>query len=534
MRVLLVEPQYRRSSKTKETSSESNDGSVSKQLLTASREDETLWYPPLGLMKLARFHKNRGDEVLLVRGCDRSIVTSECLFSPGSRWDRIYITTLFTFNWKSIVETISFYKQAVGGTTGKIFVGGIMSSLMAEDLYEETGVYPVTGVLTSPQQIDLFGDENIDLLPPDYEILNSKLYAINDTYYAYTSRGCVNCCAWCGVPRIEPVYIPYIDIKPMILSLRKELGDKARLKLMDNNVLASRHLLKIVKDLEELGYGRNQYTSTKPRKQRVIDFNQGLDARLLTESSIALLSRLNVKPMRIAFDRAEDENVYVRAVTLAREHGVREFSNYMLYNWKDSPRDLYDRLVVNIRLNEKWRNDGVDNSVAAIYSYPMRFAPIDASGTDHANRHRDQLSSSEIDSTDWFRTAVWTRRFVRSIEIMKGAAHGAISPTPSLAWRTVGESYNTFLANLYMPEELLRNRNKHEKLIHPHEPKRHPGTGKVEEFRIFILGLLQEGGPRFRHFHEAICDNSAEKVRKAMVRCDDKEIQGWLQYYLKK
>lgn len=533
MRVLLVEPQYRRTRGPK-GDGESTDGASEQPARPDSRGDDTLWYPPLGLMKLARFHRNRGDEVKLVRGCDDIAAGSGDLFGPGPRWDRIYITTLFTFNWDSIVETISFYRQAVGGTTGRIFVGGIMASLMADDLYEETGVYPVTGVLTSPQQIGMPGDENIDLLPPDYDILDSDLYAIRDTYYAYTSRGCVNRCAWCGVPRIEPVYVPYIDIKPTILALRKQYGDKARLKLMDNNVLASRNLEQIVHDLEDLGFGRNQYTSKHPRKQRVVDFNQGLDARLLTPSRMKLLSRLNIKPMRIAFDRSADEEVYVRAVTLAQEHGVREFSNYMLYNWKDAPRDLYDRLVTNIRLNEMWGKDGGSDAAAAIYSYPMRFAPINSAAGDHANRHRDVLHMNQTDGVDWYGAAAWTRRFVRNIEIMKGAAHGAISPTPSLAWRTIGHTYETFLANLYMPEELLRNRNKHEKRVHPHEPKRHPGTGKVEEFRAFILGLLRTGGSRFTQFHEAVCDNSVEKVRQAMACCDDKEILAWLRIYLRK
>lgn len=533
MRVLLVEPQYRRVSGAK-GDTESPDATGVPSSRAATRGDDTLWYPPLALMKLARFHKDRGDDVLFVSGCDRGLASPPDLLNPGERWDRVYITTLFTFHWHSIVETIAFYKKAVGGTVGKVFVGGVMASLMAEDLYEETGVYPVTGVLNTPTQIGLTGDENIDQLPPDYELLDPTIYAINDTYYGYTSRGCVNRCVWCGVPRIEPEYVSYIDIKPTIRALREKYGDKPRLKLMDNNVLASSQLHRIVQDLEDLGYGRNQCTDTRPRKQRVVDFNQGLDASFLDEGRMALIARLNVKPMRIAFDRVSEQKQYVRAVRLAQKHGVREFSNYMLYNWKDSPRDLYDRLVVNIRLNEEWRKEKKTNQEAAIYSYPMRFAPINREGGDHANRRRDVFCDTAAGDRNWLTDAVWTRRFVRNIEIMKGAAHGAISPTPTLAWRTIGESYEEFLANLYMPEDLLRNRNKHEQRVHRHEPKRVPGTGKVEEFRSFVLRLLRKDNTRFRQFHDAVCGNSVDQVRRAMEQCKDEEMLQWFQFYLRK
>lgn len=533
MRILLVEPQYRRITAAR---GEPEPLEVSEESLKKidSKNENTLWYPPLGLMKLARFHKDRGDYVQFVSGCNRAVAMQPDLLNGKEIWDRVYITTLFTFHWKNIVETIAFYKESVGGTVSKIYVGGIMASLMADDIYEETGVYPITGVINSPKQIGLSGDENIDLLAPDYELLDTSRYAINETYYGYTSRGCVNSCPWCGVPRIEPKYIPYIDIKPMIHTLREKYDDKPRLKLMDNNVLASPQLEKIVEDLVGLGYGREQFTDTKLRKQRVVDFNQGLDASFLTDKRMRLIAQLNIKPMRIAFDRASEEKHYVRAVDLAHKYGVREISNYMLYNWKDTPRDLYERLVVNIRLNQKWGKQSSDKPEGDIYSYPMRFAPIDSVDGNSANRHRDFFPPADDCKRNWLHDPVWTPRFVRSIEIMKGAAHGAISSTPTLAWRTIGETFEEFLANLYMPEELLRNRNKHERRVYKYEPRRKPGTGKVEKFRAFVLKLLKKNDGRFRQFRDAVCKNTVEQVRSVMRECKDKETHEWLQLYLKK
>ena len=523
MRVLLVEPDYRRISPA-----------TSKNFSKPNRADETLWYPPLGLMKLSRFHKDRGDEVGFAYGCDPAVIPRQTLFDSLSLWDRVYVTTLFTFHFEKIVRTIKFYIDAVGGTVGKIFVGGVMASLMADELYRATNVRPIRGVLHSPSVIGLDGDEDIDLLPPDYDLLDPGLYGINDTYYAYTTRGCVNKCAWCGVHRLEPEFVPYIDIKPSILSLRSKYGDKAHLCLMDNNVLASPHFDQIVDDLLELGYGRGAFTHTQPKKRRVIDFNQGLDATHVTKACMKRLALLNVQPMRIAFDRVQERRQYVRAVQLARDNGVLEFSNYLLYDFKDTPLDLYERIRINIELNEQWAAGGRGGPTGKIYSYPMRYAPIDDPKGDSANRRREAEKVNRSHQRDWLSNPVWTSRFTRNIEIMKGAAHGAISTTSTLARRTIGSNSEEFMTNLYMPEVLLRNRNRHEKKVYEDEPRRRAGSGMVEAFRAFMMKLIRNPDERFRAFHDAVCQNSIVAIRALLGKTDDQEMTRWLRLYLKR
>lgn len=526
MKILLVEPDYRHGSASFRKSAFDPDNKK-------RRDDESLWYPPIGLLKLATFHRRRGDDVEFVIGCDKSVLQEADLFSHELLFDRIYITTLFTFDWDNVIKTIDFYKRAVGGSTHKIFVGGIMASIMPKDIFEETGIQPVVGILDTPGKIGLPGDGDIDALPPDYTILDKRLYAINDTYYAYATRGCTNKCAWCGVPHIEPQYSDYIDIKPMIQEMRRmgeSYGDKSRLKLMDNNVLASPHLERIVNDLIELGYGRGQTTDTVPPRTRVIDFNQGLEATHINEGNIALIEQLNIRPMRIAFDRLSYKETYLNALRIAKRHGFKEFSNYMLYNEKDTPRDLYERIIINIEMNREWRdNDG--KSSAAIYSYPMRFAPIKDDSPQKLNRHRDYVPPKPSQDTDYLNDAKWTKRFTRNIEIIKGASHGAISPTPSLALRAFGETYEEFIANLYMPEELLRNRNKYEARIYDYDQGRTPGTGEVERFREFILRLLSTQDETFLEFHEAVAPCSKEVVRAALKTCRNDEVREWLAMY---
>lgn len=516
MRILLVEPDYRRP--------------ALKRALTPGKhpDDETLWYPPLGLMKLARYHRNRGDEVHFVVGRDPNVLKGGPLFAQ--LWDRVYITTLFTFHFDDVVKTIKYYIEAVGGTISKIYVGGIMATLMRDEIYNDTGVLTIPGILDSATQIGMPDDISIDLLPPDHSIIDDR-YGIRNTFYAYTTRGCRHKCAYCGVHRLEPKFIPYIDIKDTIQVLRQEQGDKPILKLMDNNVLGSSELEKIIDDLIELGYGRNQYTETQPRRLRRIDFNQGLDATHLTEKNMALLSKLNIEPMRIAFDNVLEKKDYVRAIRLANKYGVRKFSNYMLYNFLDTPKDLYERLKINIELNEEFSKEGKITRSGKIYSYPMRFAPIADPKHTGAHKTRDIIQGDPEAHRDWLRKPIWTKRFIRNIEIMRGAANGAISPSPPLAWRTIGQTFEEFLANLYMPEELIRNRNRHEKKIYDTEPERDSGTGKVEEFRSFIIKLLTENGERFMMFHKAVSRNSQEDVRSLLHAIQDKEMKKWLKLY---
>ena len=226
--------------------------------------------------------------------------------------------------------------------------------------------------------------------------------------------------------------------------------------------------------------------------------------------------------------------MYKRQIEIAQEFGFTEFSNYLLYNFKDTPKDLYERLLVCINLNKQWSQEFSNGKRPSIYSYPMRYAPINENNGNGANKSRDFVKESDAGDHDWLNDPVWTKRFVRNIEVMKGATHGSISPTSDLALRTIGSNFQEFLSNLYMPEELLRNRNKHERKLYRYEPRRNPGSGLIEEFRKFILKLLKKKDERFVFFHNAVCSNSLNSVRQGLDQCRDEEIENWLKQYLKK
>lgn len=88
-------------------------------------------YPPLGLMKIASYHRLCGDHVVFVKGMDRE--------KRDARWDRIYITTLFSFYWNETIRAIRYYRRSVSDPKD-LYIGGILATLMEEELRKE--LYP--------------------------------------------------------------------------------------------------------------------------------------------------------------------------------------------------------------------------------------------------------------------------------------------------------------------------------------------------------------------------------------------------------
>ena len=75
------------------------------------------------------------------------------------------------------------------------------------------------------------------------------------------------------------------------------------------------------------------------RKERIrfIDFNQGLDCRLTTDENMKKISEIAIRPLRIAFDHWKMKDIYESAIRVAAKHGIRDLSNYLLYNHEDHP-----------------------------------------------------------------------------------------------------------------------------------------------------------------------------------------------------
>ena len=462
-------------------------------------------YPPMGLMKISTYHKQLGDEVRFVKGF--------CSDVDKEVWDRIYITTLFTFDFDVDVETINHYKLMVNNIDN-LYVGGIMASIMPDKIAEATGIdrsHVLTGLFTDTSVVGDDNDINVDELPLDYDILEQVdyKYPAGDNYFAYTTRGCPNHCSFCAVPILEPNFHVTNNIIDQIRTIDEKYGPKQHLLLLDNNVLNTPDLKSLVDDLCAAGFGRGaKYTDpgaynivmmrykkgdraefldkkmaaylegfkkriksaemletflqivigaedaedyaqymldheeelspiiekyrSKAKKARYLDFNQGVDGRKINDENMEQLARLAIHPLRIAFDDIHLKDVYCKAVRTAHRHGIKEISNYILFNYKDKPEDLYERLRVNIELNEEL---GIQ-----IFSFPMEYSPI-----------------SETDRT--YIGANWCKKSVRAISAILQVTKGVVAAGSSFFYKAFGNNLDEFYEILAMPRELIMFRS---------------------------------------------------------------------------
>lgn len=373
----------------------------------------------MGLMKIANYHKDyRKDFVWFCKGTvpekiSESVVAKlrgdkyhsatygdalDAHIKEAQRviddtaWDRVYVTTLFTFEWDKTIEAIEYAKTLVGAD--KVWIGGILATLMPVELEKATGIRPMTGLLTDSATLGYDDRVNIDRLVPDYSILahTEHSYPMSENYILTATRGCGMKCSFCAVQTLEPECVDYLPLPDMIREIDDRYGERKNLVLMDNNILKSRYFEKIMQDIIGLGYGRGA-TKVNPQTGRpvnvYVDFNQGLDMNFVTEKKMAQLGKLALRPIRIAFDHISDHEKYIRAIRLAEKYDICHISNYMLYNAEDfkgkgklkpadTPEDLYNRLRINVELQEEFnaRRRPEGKTVVHMYSFPMKFVPL--------------------------------------------------------------------------------------------------------------------------------------------------------------
>lgn len=157
--------------------------------------------------------------------------------------------------------------------------------------------------------------EEIDRKLPDYDLYNID----KNLAYGFLTRGCTNHCKWCIVPTKEGYITPYMDIEEITADRKKAI-------LMDNNVLASDHGLQQIEKIVSMNIR--------------IDFNQGLDARLVTNDIARLLAKVKwIKRIRFGCDTPSQIAECERATALIDKYGYKgEYFFYciLLNDFKES------------------------------------------------------------------------------------------------------------------------------------------------------------------------------------------------------
>lgn len=191
------------------------------------------------------------------------------------RFDRVFVSSVFTFSNKSTV----FDDMTTGGS----------------------------------------GFDIHSALPPEIEELEPYMLLYPNMTHAlgFITRGCIRHCNGCIVPDKEGGVKPYRDIDTIAQGRRE-------IVLMDNNVLASE-------------FGLQQIEKIIDRKYKV-DFNQGLDARLITDEIAKLLSRVTwFQPLRMACDNDSMIDIVRTATERLRWHNCKPTAYSVYVMIKDIP-----------------------------------------------------------------------------------------------------------------------------------------------------------------------------------------------------
>lgn len=158
--------------------------------------------------------------------------------------------------------------------------------------------------------------QEIEHICPDYD-----LYGL-DHSMGFLTRGCIRKCEWCVVPNKEGEIVAHAEIE--------EFTRHKEVVLMDNNVLAHPHGISQIEKIIRLGLR--------------VDFNQGLDARLIDTSIAKLLSKVKwLSPLRLACDSKAQIKEIDRAVDLLRWHNVTP-SRYFCYVLVKDVNDAIERV----------------------------------------------------------------------------------------------------------------------------------------------------------------------------------------------
>lgn len=231
-------------------------------------------FPNLALMRIASYHKAKGDTVEW--------------YSTFDHYDICYMSKIFNFS-----PDFPYYINA-----DKVVKGG-------------TG-YDIHSKL--PQEIDNCA--------PDYSIYPQ---VDKHTAYGFITRGCPNKCKWCVVPIKEGGVTPYRDVDDIATDGR------TRLVLMDNNILASNYGLQQIEKIIDRGYR--------------VDFNQALDARLVTMNIAKRLAKVRwISHIRFGCDTHHQIEECENAMRLI-DHYSDKPHHYILYTMIIGDiKENYDRL----------------------------------------------------------------------------------------------------------------------------------------------------------------------------------------------
>lgn len=301
-----------------------------------------------------------------------------------------------------------------------------------------------------------------------------------------------------------------ISIYREIMAKLKDSAEKTELYL----ALETAHCLYYYTASKEDILGLDEYvrplyekTHKPSKRKRIVDFNQGIDSRLITEANIKKLSEVNIQPLRIAFDHWNLRDIYEKSVRIAVKSGIKSLSNYLLYNFEDKPEELYYRLRLNVDLCEELG--------ASIYSFPMKYHPINDK---EFFMNRDYIGKH------------WNRKFIRAVQAVLNSTKGKIGRGVDFFEEAFGRDIDEFIKILWMPETFIIYRRIYDADL------RSRLSGKYTTVTMHDCDLANEWWEKFRSLPPQKLELAKSiialnKFKSDDISCNDKEILEVLSYY---
>lgn len=208
-------------------------------------------FPNLPLMKLSAWHKEQGG---LVEWYD-----------PSKHYDLVYMSKVFSFTNEPFEEIHA--DQVVKGGSG-----------YAIQLIDGKEVFDQKKHSNLP--------DHIEHIFPDY-----SLYGITNTAHGFMSRGCPRGCFFCHVKAKEGCKAY------KVADLNEFWNGQKNIELYDPNTLACPEWKDILQQLID--------------SKANVDFNQGVDIRLMTDEKCEMLMQMKIKHIHFAWDRYQDKEFVV-------------------------------------------------------------------------------------------------------------------------------------------------------------------------------------------------------------------------------
>lgn len=247
-------------------------------------------FPNIPLMKISAWHKSQGDHVEWYQP----------MFS--GHMDIVYMSKVFSFT-----PDYEYYIDA-----DKVVRGGSGYAIRLEDgreVYHKEADQPLP--------------DEVEHIYPDYD-----LYGIKDMAYGFMTRGCPRGCDFCHVARKEE----RCSVK--VADLSEFWKGQKDIILCDPNILACPEHPDLLRQLSESKAG--------------VEFNQGIDVRLISEKNIDLLRSVKLKNIHLAFDRYQDKNLIVPKLKLMHEAGFgsHKVMVYILVNFDTTLEQDIERIQI--------------------------------------------------------------------------------------------------------------------------------------------------------------------------------------------